>query len=641
MDIIRGLECGADNFLTKPYKADQLISRVKTILENRQMRARGRVTLGVDIVFLGKKFTISSEKEQILDLLIATFEDTVRANRELRASQTELAAAKAEIQEHARRLEERVRQRTAELDHANEELRKEVAERTRAEQEVRRTQSFLDLVIENIPAMLFVKDAREHRFVLLNRAGEELLGVDRSEILRKTDHDLFPTEQADRFVAGDREVLETGRLHVASAEPIDTRHRGRRLLQTKKIPVLDERGDRAFVLGFAEDITERRAVEERLQQSQRLEALGQLTGGLSHDSNNLLGIIIGNLDLLKERLGNDAETAEILDEALEAALRGADLNRQLLAFARRQPLQPKRLCVNDLVTETANLLKRTLGEHIEVMLRLADDVSPVEVDRAQLEAALTNLAVNARDAMPRGGRLTVSTRNASLDAEYAAVHNEVNAGEYVVLGVTDTGTGMTPEVLTRAFEPFFTTKEIGKGTGLGLSMVFGFVKQSGGHIQAYSELGHGTTIRVYLPRAAEAHIASAEPAPSDTLPGGSEAVLVVEDNQKLRRLLVKQLGELGYRVVETENAAAALEHLRSGAAVDLLLTDVIMPGGMNGWELAAAAGRLRPGLKTLFTSGFPDVGSGPHGAMPEGALFLGKPYRKQELAQKIRQALVA
>ncbi|MBV8937628.1 MAG: response regulator, partial [Alphaproteobacteria bacterium] len=350
-------------------------------------------------------------------------------------------------------------------------------------------------------------------------------------------------------------------------------------------------------------------------------------------------VVIGNLDLLRDLKGGDSDVDELTREALEAAFRGADLTRRLLAFARQQPLRPQRVDVNELVSGIARLLRRTLGEDVEISLDLAAELGSVVVDPAQLEASLTNLATNARDAMPEGGRLVIVTGNRTLDADYAAQHTEVVPGNYVMLEVCDTGCGMTPEVMHRIFEPFFTTKGRDKGTGLGLSMVFGFIKQSGGHIGVYSEPGIGTTFRLFLPRTThEAPVV----ADSNVIPlahGNGETVLVVEDNQALRHVVTRQLGELGYRVLAAENAAAGLE-LLDRQSIDLLLTDIVMPGGINGRELARRA-RLRwPGIKIVFTSGFSEARlNGDAGPLTACTPLLSKPYRKEDLANAAREAL--
>jgi signal transduction histidine kinase len=386
------------------------------------------------------------------------------------------------------------------------------------------------------------------------------------------------------------------------------------------------------------EIDGRRQVEWQLVQSQKMEAIGQLTGGLAHDFNNLLGIVIGNLDMLREQPTIDPEHDELASSALEAALRGAELTRLMLAFARRQPLLPELCDINQVIRVIVRLLRRTLGEDILIDLQLADDVWPVLIDRVQLEAAITNLATNARHAMPRGGELAIITRNTCLDEDYAAAHADLVAGDYVSIEVSDTGTGMPPGLVERIFEPFFTTKEPGQGTGLGLSMVFGFLKQSGGHINVYSELGEGTTFRLYLPPARDAAIPDVvieQPPPKS---GCNETILVVEDSAGLRQVLIRQLTAAGYRVLEADNARAALDSIEAHTAIDLLLTDIVMPGGINGHELARIAVQLQPKLKMLLTTGFSEMANG--GAkLPSTARILHKPYRKDELLRMVHDAL--
>jgi signal transduction histidine kinase/CheY-like chemotaxis protein len=385
------------------------------------------------------------------------------------------------------------------------------------------------------------------------------------------------------------------------------------------------------------EVSEQRRTEAQLRQAQKMEAIGNLSGGMAHDFNNLLGVVIGNLDLLCDSEGVGGEVLELAREARDAALRGADLTRRLLAFARRQPLQPRRVDPNELVAGAVKLLRPLLGEHIEIALDLGRDLWPVVTDAAQLEASLVNLATNARDAMPGGGTLGIATRNAPLDADYTARHPYVAEGDYVLVEVSDTGTGMPPDVASRVFEPFFTTKEQGKGTGLGLSMVFGFMKQSGGHINVYSEVAIGSTFRLYFPRA-EAGEAAAESGRADepALRGANEAVLVVEDNAALRRVALRQVAELGYRVREAASAQAALESIALDPAVDLLFTDVVMPGGMDGRQLAEIVRRRWPHIKVLLTSGFPGSVVSTEKAGPP---LLNKPYRKDELARALREVL--
>jgi CheY-like chemotaxis protein len=367
-----------------------------------------------------------------------------------------------------------------------------------------------------------------------------------------------------------------------------------------------------------------------------MEAIGTLTGGLAHDFNNLLSVIIGNLDLVRERSQADPASSELVGEALAAALRGADLTRRLLAFARKQPLQPRPIDVNELVSGLNTLLARTLGGNIEVDLRLGDGVWPVVADPAQLESSLINLATNARDAMPDGGTLRIATGNRELDADYAGTHEGLTPGDYALIEVSDTGTGIAPETLGQIFEPFFTTKEGGKGTGLGLSMVFGFMKQSGGHINVYSELGVGTTFRLYLPHQLDKAAAPAPAPPAAQLaPTGGGVVLVVEDNPGLRDLVVRQLTQLGYRCLEAGDGPSALRTLES-ETVDLVFTDVVMPNGMSGYDLGRDVRARWPAVKVLLTSGFAEEKRHDTASPQGGMRLLSKPYRKADLAHAIR-----
>jgi PAS domain S-box-containing protein len=393
-----------------------------------------------------------------------------------------------------------------------------------------------------------------------------------------------------------------------------------------------------YLEGFISDITERKLVEDQLRQAQKMEVVGQLTGGVAHDFNNLLAIMIGNLELAAETAEPGTEHHNHISRALSAAERGATLTRQLLAFSRKQVLQPQLVDLNKLVPRATELLHRALGEHVEVETVLAGGLWKTLVDPGQLEHALLNLAVNARDAMPTGGRLTIETANARLDEDYRQLNRYALPGPYVMLAVSDTGTGMPPEVAARAFEPFFTTKEVGKGSGLGLSMVYGFVKQSGGHVKIYSEVGRGTTVKLYFPRAREQATPILE-RPAAAAPPGGRTILVVEDDPDVRRLSTEALGDAGYRILEASDGQTALGILKDGHEVDLLFTDLVLPGGVDGIGVAEQARAMCPNIKVLFTTGYSYNAAKRTNGIEETADVLAKPFRKTELIRKIREVL--
>ena len=383
------------------------------------------------------------------------------------------------------------------------------------------------------------------------------------------------------------------------------------------------------------------AAHEALRQSQKMETVGQLTGGIAHDFNNLLQIVSGNLDLLRQKLPADVtHLRRYADRAFTGADRAATLTQRLLAFSRRQPLAPKALDINRLIPGMSELLHRTLGETIEIEAVLAPRLWTVEADPNQLENAILNLAINARDAMPEGGKLTIETQNTHLDHAYAAQNPEVAVGQYAVICISDTGTGMDDETATKAIEPFFTTKEVGRGTGLGLSMVYGFVKQSGGHIKIYSEPGEGTTVKMYLPRLLGKLDEQVEESTTGSIEAqGQETILVCEDDEDVRAYSVEVLRELGYQVLEAADGSAALSMLASGAQADLLFTDVVLPGGMSGAVLAKEAATLLPGIKTLFTTGYARNAIVHHGRLDPGVDLITKPFSYADLAARVRDIL--
>jgi PAS domain S-box-containing protein len=517
-------------------------------------------------------------------------------------------------------------------------LQRERSKRVAAEAALRESEGRYQAIFETAVDAVIVSD--QHGIIQeFSKAAERMTGYSAADLIGQNMRVLLPAtlrHEHERYTA--RYLWTVRELEVCRKD-------GTVFPAHLSIAEWWAGGHRHFT-GILRDLTsekqeqlERLKLEAQLHQAQKMEAIGNLTGGMAHDFNNMLSVIIGNIDLLRDLKGDDPDADELIREALEAAFRGADLTRRLLAFARQQPLRPQRVDVNALVAGITRLLSRTLGEDIEISLDLSPEAWPVVVDPAQLEATLTNLATNARDAMPDGGRLMVVTSNRNLDTDYAAQHTEVVAGGYVMIEVSDTGCGMTPEVMDRIFEPFFTTKSRDKGTGLGLSMVFGFIKQSGGHISVYSEPGIGTSFRLFLPRMTTDSSTVEESLALPVVHGRGETVLVVEDNAALRRVVVRQLSELGYQVVEAENGAAGLQLLEE-QSIDLLLTDVVMPGGVNGHELARRARQRWPQIKIVFTSGFSEARlNGELDPLPASTPLLSKPYRKEDLASAAREAL--
>jgi PAS domain S-box-containing protein len=448
---------------------------------------------------------------------------------------------------------------------------------------------------------------------------------------------LHPQDR-DRIVAGIGQAVRGSRDQWADSYRFQRRDGSYADISGRAYLIRDAAGVAVRMIGSMTDVTGRLALEEQLRQSQKLELIGQLTGGVAHDFNNLLTVILGNAEILSEQLAGNARLAPLADMAVEAAQRGAELTQRLLAFARRQALEPKALDVNQLVAGMDALLRRTLGEHIEIGFAPGAGLWRALVDPVQLESALLNLCLNARDAMAGGGQLTIKTANSYVSEDQAPRRGDALPGHYVMLSVSDTGTGIAPEHLSHVFEPFFTTKETGKGTGLGLAMIYGFVKQSGGHVNVDSESGHGTTVRLCLPRALQA-AAPARPAVRDSQAvGGSESVLLVEDDELVRRYAYDQLVALGYQVRQAHDGAQALEVLGSDIVIDLLFTDVVMPG-MSGRQLADRARALRPALKVLYASGYAENEIVHHGRLDPGTQLLAKPYRRDELARRIREIL--
>lgn len=475
---------------------------------------------------------------------------------------------------------------------------------------------------------------REGTVIDISPSAEAILGYRPEEMIGRKGAALLHPGDLERA----REEMRAARQGRATRN-FDCRyvHRDGRIVPLTLSGAWLELEQRYFFIG--RDMTERIALEQELRQSQKLDAIGHLTGGVAHDFNNILTVITGTIEILADAVAHSPQLAAIARMIDDAAWRGADLIQQLLAFARKQPLQPQSTDVNRLVLDTAKLLRPTLGESVEIKMTLEEDAWPAMIDPSQLGTALINLAVNARDAMPGGGKLILETGNVMLDASFATIHaEEVRPRPYVMIAVTDTGVGIPADIRDRVFEPFFTTKEVGQGTGLGLSMVYGFVKQSGGHIKIDSEEGHGTAFKLYLPRSSES-VAPIERPVAAAAEGGEETILVVEDDALVRQYVVAQLESLRYAVLAAASAREALDMIAAGRAFDLLFTDVILGSGFNGPALADEILRLRPGVKVLYTSGYTKDAMATHGRIDPGVALIHKPYRKIELARKIRAVL--
>jgi PAS domain S-box-containing protein len=505
-------------------------------------------------------------------------------------------------------------------------------QRELTEQKLREQASLLDKASDAI-----LVRSIDHRILFWNRGAERLYGWAPEEAVgRHIDRLLY--DNPGPFHDATRQVLEHGQWQ---GRIVQCHRDGRRIVvEAHWTLVRDAYGEPQSILAINTDISERIALEDKLQQSQRLEAIGQLTGGVAHDFNNLLTVIQGSAELLGEKLAADTRLLALADMIGKAAQKGADLTHRLLAVARRQALDPRAVDVNELVLGMTPLLQRTLPENVELSVETPPGLPAALVDPSELEGALLNLSLNARDAMPDGGKLTIETAEIRLDEDFARRNVDVTPGRYLMIAVSDTGCGIPQENIGRVFDPFFSTKEFGKGTGLGLSMVYGFIRQSRGHVRIYSEVGQGTSVRMYLPHA-PAGISEAIEFDDDSEPSGSEHVLMVEDDDLVRRHVEHQLRELGYRVTAVSSGPAALECLERMDDIDLLFTDVIMPGGLNGPQLAAAARSMRPDLPVLYTSGYTENAIVHHGRLDAGVHLLNKPYRRKELARKIRQVLAA
>ena len=514
-------------------------------------------------------------------------------------------------------------------------------ERHRVEDALRESEQRFRELAENVREVFFVADPETGRALYLSPAYEEVFERTRAHAYAEPLQWLEPVHPEDR-----KRLLAAT---LATAGPAVGREVFRvvrsdgsvRWIRSRVSPVRDTSGKVVRTVGIAEDVTELRRTQDQLIESQKMEAIGRLAGGVAHDFNNLLTAITGHGELVLGELRAGDPSREDVEEMLKAAERATALTRQLLAFSRRQTLEPQVVNMNALVADAEKMLRRLIGEDIELRTIPAEGLAAVRADPGQLEQVILNLVVNARDAMPRGGKLTIETKNVELDAGSASAHEPVKPGAYVMLAVSDTGAGMTEETKARVFEPFFTTKEVGKGTGLGLATVYGIVRQSGGYVWVYSEPGTGASFKIYLPRVDEQPVALAvRPSPAEQA-RGSETLLLVEDEEVVRRLARIALVKRGYRVLEAATGAGALQlSEREQRPIAMLITDVVMPG-MTGPELARQLALVRPHIRVLYMSGYTERVLAQQGALPPGSAYLDKPFTLDALARKVRQLLDA
>ncbi len=518
------------------------------------------------------------------------------------------------------------------------EVIRDITQRKIAEAKVKELDILKNSIVENLPSMLFVKDAKDHSYVEWNKAAEELTGLLKEDMLGKDDFDIWPKEEAQFFVDKDKEVIKKKKFFDIPKEPITTKYKGIRTLHTRKIPIYDESGKAKYLLGISEDITDKLRTENMLHHSQKMDAVGQMSGGIAHDFNNQMGVILGYADLLSGQSFSE-EQLKWVEAVRVAAQRCTDLTQQLLIFSRSGEVDKEIVSVNTILSEMEVLIQRTVTPEVDVKYFMSEDIWETEVNLGACKDAFLNIILNARDAMPDGGSLTIETSNITLNERAALSLPNISAGEYVQIMISDSGMGISDEVFEHVFEPFFTTKDVGKGTGLGLSMVYGFVHRYGGDILVESLAGEGATFRIYLPRSIENKLTSISVSPAKKVfPKGNESILVVDDEEALLTFAEQILKGWGYEVYCAKNAAEATVILEK-SSIDLLFTDVVMPGNVNGYELAEMALQNKPDLKVLITSGYADK----FGDNKEYAKYkfelISKPYDISELAVKLRELL--
>ncbi len=619
-DVIAGLECGADYFLTKPCEEEYLVAHVRSIIEEFRFPLRETGKTRIDFEHAGRKHHVTSSYRQIMRLLLSTYEGAIQVNRRLAATQSEL-------ERFTRDLEKKVDERTSALT-------VEIDERKRVEEALRKSEEKYRYLVENINEIMFTANGGGV-ITFINPAAERVSGYRLAEIVgRSFRRFILPDDRAAvmenhrKTLLGRPEPIEC-RILTKSGETRWVRFQNRPIMRGRQI---------VGVQGAMMDITEHRSLEERFLQAQKMEAVGRLAGGVAHDFNNMLMVIQGFSDIMAKSLPTDDKRQMYVGEIRKATERAASLTQQLLTFSRKQVSQSEVLSLKTIIADTEAMLKPLIGEDIQLVVS-TDPLTPdVKADRGHLVQVLMNLAVNARDAMPRGGTLAIRTSLMIID-ETSPAQPDVQQGEYAVLTVSDSGTGIPPEVRAHLFEPFFTTKEKGKGTGLGLATVYGIVKQSGGHIWCLSKQGRGTTFSIYLPRTKEE---GREPAIAEAAPEhyrSSETVLLVEDEDSVRQIVRTVLEQNGYTVLECRNGAEALgTFAQDHEGIDLLITDMVMPG-MSGIEIAEAINRKRPGIGIIVMSGYGDREAGMLGGLSAPGLFIQKPFRSETLLRNVRMVL--
>jgi PAS domain S-box-containing protein len=627
--IVTSWNIGAERI--KGYRAEEIIGRHFSIFYTAEDREAGKPATALQIATETGKFADETRR--------------VRKDGSTFAADVVIDAIRGEdgaLIGFAKITRDITERRNAETALA-ESLRQQAIldERQRGLDLMRHTSRTLAKIVEASPLAIVTIDGNDV-IGIWNPAAETIYDLKSTDVVGRRWQDitanLSSVDDSD-----DPPIIDLVRKH-GTVQAMETRRRrkdGTIVELSRSAALIDDDGAKSgSLVSLTEDITGRKTTEKHLRQAQKMEAIGQLSGGIAHDFNNLLAIIHGNLELLRDEIGSTPALTELTDDALAAVRRGASLTQRLLAYSRQQQLAPSIVDIAKLATEMVTVLSRIMEESIQIETVIAPGLWKTRIDANQLENAMINLAVNARDAMPQGGRLTIGAENAIIDSDYAAEHAEVIAGEYIMVSISDTGTGMTKDVVARALEPFYTTKPVGRGTGLGLSMVYGFVKQSDGHLMLYSEPGHGTTVKLYLPRARREQDTVEPPIEVATVSGAESAkvVLVVEDDEPVRKLQIRMLSSLGYRTLEAADGPAGLAVLDGNAHVDLLLTDIVLPKGMNGAVFANAARQLRPGLKVIFSSGY-----APNAVIRDdalhGAVLLSKPFTRSALADAVRRAL--